>query len=650
MSQQTDSNALAPNSQLLEHYTIIKVLGEGGFGITYLVKNSIGKQFAIKEYLPQDQAIRQHQSQQIKARTNRADDFNYGLKQFLNEAKNLVPFSKHPNIVTVIHFSESNGTAYLIMDYEEGQTLSERLKKHPPLSEAEIIRIMLDISEGLAEIHQHKMLHRDIKPSNIYLCQNGTALLIDFGSSRYALGEKSKSLSAIIAEGYAPPEQYSRHGKQDTYTDLYALGATLYKMLTGQIPIESIARRDALFNGEADPYQPAINISKTEYATWLKQLADQLLVLPIKTRPANTQQVLNALHRQQALKEDEKTKIVNEQERWQKTSKTRIVEEEERWQEPVKPKGKGLKIAVALMILLTGIGAGYWFYLKPLINDVKITDEQPLIDDTEMTDTRQSLMEQQKKQEARQYQQAEQINDYIAYLNECQYCEDKKNAQRALKVLKDKQSQAQIAQAEKERQLQMHLAEEAQKKERLLAEQRRKQGKKIGQYQVYNNGTVKDTKTGLLWKHCAEGLSGADCSIGEARAYTFDYAVKQFKNVRYAGMSRWRLPTIKELKTLVYCSNGISQKTAWDKTCSGSGWSDNAFKKNSYQRPTINQVVFPNTSPGASKDNWHPYIYWSSLPNVYPPNLAWIFSFKYGLASATKRKNEYSVRLVRAGQ
>ncbi len=557
--------ALPPNSIIAEKYIVQKVLGEGGFGITYLVVNhTIQKQFAIKEYLPQDQAIRDTQTQQIIPRTNRKEDFQYGLKQFLKEAEHLARF-EHPNIVGVFDFIESNGTAYLIMRYEAGQELSARLKKSPPLSEAEIVQIIRDILTGLKQIHQQKMLHRDIKPSNIYLRQNGEALLIDFGSSRYALGAQSKSLSAIITPGYAPPEQYSSKRQQAAQTDLYAVGATLYKMLTGKAPVEASERREATAEGDADPYISAIKKGLPNYSPWLKELTDQLLELSFKTRPNDSQAVLNALAKQKPLgwvepSIEDKTKIVKEEGRWAKKpsskaktkprpkgtldieqkviekpvqqQKTRLVDEKDRWEkEPVQKKsdGKRLIIAVGLVVLCVSYWFYYWFYSMP--------DE----------------------------------------------------------------------------------AEHAKR------------------YQIYNNGTVKDTKTGLIWKRCSEGQSGADCSQGEAKKYTWQQAMDHAKQVRFAGHSDWRLPTLDELHSLVYCSNGVRKPSWYDDDC------DNFWNMKEYQSPTINQIIFPHTESS---------FYWSASSSVPFPNTdAGFVYFSYGGTGKSSFKSDnHLVRLVRGGQ
>ncbi len=165
------------------------------------------------------------------------------------------------------------------------------------------------------------------------------------------------------------------------------------------------------------------------------------------------------------------------------------------------------------------------------------------------------------------------------------------------------------------------------------------QGKRISHYIVYNNGTVKDIKTGLIWKRCAEGLSGADCSQGKAIEYTWQKAMDHAKQVRFAGHSDWRLPTIEELRTLVYCSNGVSQERARHKSCSGLGWS--IYDKNPYQRPAINQIAFPQTKSS---------YYWSASSFVSYPTYAWYVGFYNGNVNAINKSNNLRVRLVRGGQ
>jgi TonB family protein len=216
------------------------VLGEpGGFGVTYLAFDErLEIRVAVKEYVPRELAGRGTDGVSVVPySTGDQEEFEYGLERFLGEAKALAQFD-HANIMSVRDFFEDHGTAYLVMDYYEGKTLKAFLQEQPEgRMDPEIgTEIMLRVLDGLKEVHSEGYLHRDIKPSNIYLTKEGRPILIDFGAARLALGEKSRSLSVIMTEGYAPYEQYRRHGDQGPWTDVYGCGATLYKMVTGQTP------------------------------------------------------------------------------------------------------------------------------------------------------------------------------------------------------------------------------------------------------------------------------------------------------------------------------------------------------------------------------------------------------------------------------
>ena len=224
-------------------YVIGKVLGKpGGFGITYLAWDTRFEiKVAIKEYLPFQIAARA--SDGISILTHAQDyqtDFDTGLEKFLLEAKMLARF-RHPNIVSIINFFQENNTAYLVMEYLEGASLAEYLAKVGTLTVSDAVEIFLPVLNGLSHIHSENVLHRDIKPSNIYLTNTGQAILLDFGSSRHSLGERSQNLTAIVSSGFAPWEQYHRKG-QGPWTDVYACAATLYFMLTGKVPPDGTER------------------------------------------------------------------------------------------------------------------------------------------------------------------------------------------------------------------------------------------------------------------------------------------------------------------------------------------------------------------------------------------------------------------------
>ncbi|WP_251979622.1 serine/threonine-protein kinase [Salinibacter ruber] len=221
-------------------YRIGHVLGKpGGFGITYLAFDErLQARVALKEYLPREIAARGSDGASVRLYSaDEEETFEYGLDRFLGEARALAQFD-HANIVGVQDFFEANGTAYLAMDYYEGKTLKQYLAEQPEgqIDPDNATEIMLRVLDGLKEVHAEGYLHRDVKPSNIYLTAEGRPILIDFGAARLALGERSRSLSVVMTEGYAPYEQYSREGNQGPHTDVYGCGATLYRMVTGQKP------------------------------------------------------------------------------------------------------------------------------------------------------------------------------------------------------------------------------------------------------------------------------------------------------------------------------------------------------------------------------------------------------------------------------
>lgn len=245
-SQLDNGRLLLPEGTVLQNrYIVGRVLGKpGGFGITYLGFNqSLETLVAIKEYLPREMVARSADGLSLGAHSQEdSETFRNGLEQFLSEARMLAKFD-HANIVRVIDFFEDNNTAYLVMHYYQGVNLTEyMISKGGILSEQAVIDIMMPILDGLREVHHHGILHRDIKPQNIYLTQSGRAILLDFGNARQALGERNKSLSVIMTPGFAPAEQYSRKGCQGPWTDIYGCAATMYYMLTGQVPTDALER------------------------------------------------------------------------------------------------------------------------------------------------------------------------------------------------------------------------------------------------------------------------------------------------------------------------------------------------------------------------------------------------------------------------
>ncbi len=230
-------HALPAGCAVLE-YRVERLLGVGGFGLTYLATDAnLNLRVALKEYLPGDIALRGHDQSITPSSSETADDFNWGKRRFLDESRTLASF-RHPNIVRVMRFFEANGTAYMVMEYVEGDALPDWLKPRRPLPEAQIAMLAGALLDGLEVVHSAGYMHRDIKPGNIYIRSDGSPVLLDFGSAR----QKSQELTAIVTPGYAPFEQYHTQGKQGPWSDVYALAGVLYWMVTGNRPLDSAAR------------------------------------------------------------------------------------------------------------------------------------------------------------------------------------------------------------------------------------------------------------------------------------------------------------------------------------------------------------------------------------------------------------------------
>lgn len=237
--------SLQRNTGLIGRYVIQEVLGQGGFGITYLgIDKLYGNKVAIKEYYPQEIAMRKAQYEDVVTVTSIEEKNNYdkGKKRFLDEAQVMARFNKNEGIVKILDFFEANNTAYIVMEYLEGITLKQYLGKYGVIQFRNLIEMMLPLLEALIEIHSQGLIHRDISPDNIMVQHNGKVKLMDFGAARDYTESGNKSLSVILKPGYAPPEQYQTHGVQGPWTDIYALCATIYKCLTGITPPDAIAR------------------------------------------------------------------------------------------------------------------------------------------------------------------------------------------------------------------------------------------------------------------------------------------------------------------------------------------------------------------------------------------------------------------------
>ena len=238
-------HCLRKGTRLIGHYTIEGVLGQGGFGITYLGIDELHeKKVAIKEFFPQGIVTRNIEYQDTVTVTfvGEKDNYEKGKERFLKEARTMAKFSKDEGIVKALDFFEINNTAYIVMEYLEGITLKQYLRENQRIAPEDLIELLVPLIESLDEIHSQGMIHRDISPDNIMVLPDGRIKLMDFGAARDYTEFGEKSLSIVLKPGYAPPEQYQTHGIQGPWTDIYALCATMYKCITGENPPDAIER------------------------------------------------------------------------------------------------------------------------------------------------------------------------------------------------------------------------------------------------------------------------------------------------------------------------------------------------------------------------------------------------------------------------
>ena len=236
---------LRKGTRLIGRYTIEGVLGQGGFGITYLGMDELHKKkVAIKEFFPQGIVTRNIEYEDTVTVTLVGEKENYdkGKERFLKEAQTMAMFSKDKGIVKALDFFEINNTAYIVMEYLEGVTLKQYLRENERIDAEDLVELLVPLIEALDEIHSQGLIHRDISPDNIMVLPDGRIKLMDFGAARDYTEFGEKSLSIVLKPGYAPPEQYQTHGVQGPWTDIYALCATMYKCITGENPPDAIDR------------------------------------------------------------------------------------------------------------------------------------------------------------------------------------------------------------------------------------------------------------------------------------------------------------------------------------------------------------------------------------------------------------------------
>lgn len=273
------ANSPLPAGFQLDQYRIERQLSLGGFSIVYLAYDEEGTPVAIKEYLPNSLALRKQGLISPQIPTENLPAFRYGMKCFFEEGRALARLM-HPNVVRVLNFFRANGTVYMVMQFEKGRTLAEYIHKHRgAVGEGFIRAVFTRMLNGLREVHAQKLLHLDIKPSNIYLRNDGTPVLLDFGAARQTLMTDQPMLKPMYTPGFASPEQYGDRSGLGPWSDIYSVGASLYACIAGSPPPRSDER------GQADTLVPLARSHAHKYSGGLLELVDRCLELDPLARP-----------------------------------------------------------------------------------------------------------------------------------------------------------------------------------------------------------------------------------------------------------------------------------------------------------------------------------------------------------------------------
>jgi len=285
VNQEVYRDVLSAGSEL-HWYEIKSVLGRGAFGVTYLaLDKNLDQLVAIKEYFPKDFSSRASGYTVQPTTGENKELFEWGLSRFTREAQILAKF-KHHNIVRVLSVFELNNSAYMVMEYEQGEDLSRLYKRDKNISEQALLDIFVPMMDGLKLVHDAGFIHRDIKPANIYLREDGSPVLIDFGAARKTVGTPTRAITSLVTIGYAPFEQYNEsHEKQGAWTDIYALGACLYSAISGRLPHDALARGSSLLSRQIDPYEPVSFSKEGQFSRGFLRAIDYALMFQADDRP-----------------------------------------------------------------------------------------------------------------------------------------------------------------------------------------------------------------------------------------------------------------------------------------------------------------------------------------------------------------------------
>jgi formylglycine-generating enzyme required for sulfatase activity/serine/threonine protein kinase len=278
------SLALAPGA-VIENLRVDRVLGQGAFGITYLVTDQVlNKSFALKEYLPRDQVSR-NEDGSLQAMGGQVSKlYATGLSHFLSEGRTVAQLD-HPNIVKVFRCFETNGTAYLLMPWYRGEALHRLLKRSGAFTSEEALALSRPLLSALEYIHRSGLVHQDIKPANIYITENGQPILLDFGAAGQRLEAGSSTRLKLGSEGYAALEQSDAKGNIGPWTDIYGMAATLYRCISGQIPVAAVQRQSVISEGGADPLNSVKSLVPGQQFSGILNAIERGLALEPSTRP-----------------------------------------------------------------------------------------------------------------------------------------------------------------------------------------------------------------------------------------------------------------------------------------------------------------------------------------------------------------------------
>ena len=289
------TNQALPGGYPLLNYRIDRQISRGGFSIVYRAFDETGSPVAIKEYLPSSLVLRTEGDIVRASSAENLTSFRYGMKCFFEEGRALAKIN-HPNVVRVLNFFRANETVYMVMRYERGRSLQEHIhRKRGALAEEWLRDTFAQLLNGLREVHTHKLLHLDIKPANIYLRKDGSPVLIDFGAARQALSRDGFKLPPTYTPGFAAPEQHAKGGELGPWTDIYAVGATLYTCIGASAPQRADERL------EDDALAPARRAFAGRYSNELLEIVDWCMQLHALDRPQSVFALQKALRGEQTV-------------------------------------------------------------------------------------------------------------------------------------------------------------------------------------------------------------------------------------------------------------------------------------------------------------------------------------------------------------